>query len=66
MTNQTKNPIFWCTIAVVLGIIIGIIGWNRNEAIGNYKGAGFLIWTGCILIAGGIGGWFIFGSGNRK
>jgi hypothetical protein len=64
MTNQTKNPIFWCLVAVVLGIILFICGQYRNDAIGNYKGAGFLMWCGGIMAAAGLFGWHLFG--NRK
>lgn len=64
MTNQSKNPIFLCLIAVLAGIGLFIWGQYRNDAIGNFKGAGFLMWTGGILAACGLIGWFVFG--NRR
>lgn len=66
MSNQLKNPIFWCLIAIMLGGILAVIGWNRNDAIGNYKGAGFLMWTGGIILASGLIGWQVLGKGKRK
>lgn len=64
MSNQSKNPIFWSTISVLAGIGFGVWGWIRNESLGNYKGAGFLIGLGIVLIVFGAIGWFAFG--NRK
>lgn len=64
MKKLLKNPIFLCLVAVVLGIILFIVGQYRNDAIGNYRGAGFLQWTGGILALGGLLGWQFFG--NRK
>jgi hypothetical protein len=64
MTNQSKNPIFICLLLVLLGVGLFIWGQYRNDAIGNYHGAGFLIWAGGLLAAAGLFGWFAFG--NRK
>lgn len=65
MTNQTKNPIFWCFVLVLVGFTLLIWGVNRNDAIGNYKGAGAIITAAIIFIVGGIGGWFLFGDRKK-
>lgn len=69
MTNQSKNPIFWCFIAVVLGVALGIWGWVKgdcNSSVDCYVGSGFLKWTGGILIAAGLIGWQVFGNRKRR
>jgi len=69
MSNQTKNPIFWGLIAVVVGIALAIWGWNKGDCNSSplcYVGSGFLKWTGGLLLAGGIIIWGIFGMGNKK
>lgn len=66
MTNQTKNPIFWSVLILVLGMGVGIWGLIKADCIGTncWVGSGFLKWTGGILIvAGAIG---IFGFGNNR
>jgi hypothetical protein len=65
MKKQLTNPNFWCLVAVVAGIAIFIWGGYRNDAIGNYRGAGFLMWTGSILAAAGLIGWQVFGKGKK-
>lgn len=62
MTNQVKNPIFWCLVAVLVGILLLIWGGYRHEATGNYKGSGAMLWAGGILLSGGLLGWQIFGK----
>lgn len=64
MTNQKNNPIFWSSISFIAGIGFGVWGLIRNDAIGNYKGAGFLEGLGIALIAVGFIGWLAFS--NRK
>lgn len=69
MTNQSKNPIFWGLAAVVLGAALLIWGAVKGDCGGGpdcYVGSGFLKWTGGILIVGGLGLWFILGSGRRN
>jgi hypothetical protein len=69
MTNQTKNPIFWCLVVVVIGAILGAWGLTKvdcNSSPDCYKGSGFLLWTGGLLLLAGLIGWGIFGMGNKK
>lgn len=65
MKKQLKNPIFWCLVAVLVGIVLLIKGVYRNDAIGNYKGAGAMLWTGGILLAAGLIGWQVLGKGKK-
>lgn len=64
MSDQSKNPLFWCFIVLLIGIGLGVWGLIRNDAIGNYKGAGFLEWSGGILIVAALIGWQKLG--NRR
>jgi hypothetical protein len=66
MANESKNPIFWCFIIILLGIGLGVWGWIRVDCIGPncWHGSGFLMWSGGILIGLGLLGWFTLG--NRK
>jgi hypothetical protein len=69
MTNQTKNPIFWGLIAIVLGMALGIWGMIKADCGGGpgcWVGSGFLKWTGGILLAGGLGLWLILGNTRRN
>lgn len=66
MTNQFKNPVFWCLISVLVGIGLGVLGLIRNDAIGNYKGAGFLEWSGGILLLAGLIGWQVLGGSSKR
>lgn len=70
MTNsnsESRNPIFWCLVAIVIGAVLAAWGWDKNESTiaERTHGAVGMIVTGCLLLAGGIGGWFIFGN-NKK
>lgn len=67
MTNknsETRNPIFWGLIAVVLGTALWIWGAIRVDCSGPncWHGSGFLIVSGITLVLGGIASWFLFGS----
>jgi hypothetical protein len=55
MTNQLKNPFFWYVILFAGGMVIGALGWIKEDCIGPncWKGSGFIKWTG--IIAGVIG-----------
>jgi len=70
MTNansESKNPIFWCLVAVVIGAGLAIWGAIKGDCGGGpgcWVGSGFLKIAGWILIGSGIGGWFALG--NRK
>lgn len=68
MTDQTKNPIFWCLVCVVVGMGIGIWGMIKADCIGPncWIGSGFLKWTGGILLVAGLVGWQVLGSNKRK
>lgn len=62
--RQLNNPIFWCLVAVLAGLGLGIWGMIKEDCIGPncWIGSGFLKWTGGILLTGGFGGWLIFGK----
>lgn len=66
MSNQAKNPIFWCLIILLAGIGLGVWGMIKGDCIGLncWVGSGFLKWAGGILCILGLGGFFVFG--NRK
>lgn len=69
MSNQSKNPVFWCLVAVVLGAGLLIWGAIKGDCIGGpgcWAGSGFLKWTGGIIGAAGLGGFFLFGSGRKR
>ncbi len=69
MTNQTKNPIFWGLVAVVLGIALGIWGINKGDCNSSpdcYVGSGFLKWAGGILIVAGLLLWALLSNGRRR
>ena len=70
MSNQFKNPVFWCLVAFVLGIGLGIWGLIKADCIGGpgcWVGSGFLKAAGGILIVAGGAGWAILSNrkGNR-
>lgn len=66
MTNQSKNPVFWSLMVLLLGIGLGVWGMIKADCSGPncWVGSGFLEWTGGILIVAGIAGFFTLG--NRK
>jgi hypothetical protein len=66
MSNQLKNPTFWCFISFVLGLALGVWGLIKEECIGEncWVGSGFLLWAGSILIIAGLLVWAILS--NRK
>lgn len=66
MTNQSKNPVFWSIIILLVGIGLGIWGMIKADCIGPncWVGSGFLEWTGGIMIVAGLIGCFTLG--NRK
>lgn len=68
LKTESKNPIFWSAAAFVLGIVLGIIGWDKNESTipARTVGAVPIIIAGCILIAGGLYGFFTFGNKRRS
>lgn len=68
LKTESKNPIFWGLIIILLGLGLGIWGMIKGDCIGPncWVGSGFLKWAGGILIAAGLGGWAIFGSGKEK
>lgn len=69
MSNQnseTRNPLLWALIAVIIGAALWIWGAVRVDCSGPncWHGSGFLIAAGVTLVLGGIGYGFI--AGNRK
>lgn len=68
MTNQLKNPTFWCFISFVLGIALGVWGLIKQDCIGEncWVGSGFLLWAGSILIIAGLIGWAVLSSRKRN
>lgn len=69
MANQNselKNPLFWCVIMIFVGIGLGVWGWIKVDCIGPncWKGSGFLMWAGGILIGLALLGFFTIG--NKK
>jgi hypothetical protein len=66
--SELKNPIFWCLIAVLTGIGLGVWGMIKGDCIGTncWVGSGFLKWTGGILAAAGLVGWQILGNRKRN
>jgi len=66
MTNQTKNPIFWCAVAFVVGLAVAAWGWDKNESTieARTHGAIFMIVAGCIVAGLGLLGFFTLG--NKK
>lgn len=67
MSNQFKNPVFWCFIAFVLGIGLGVWGLIKedcNSGPGCWVGSGFLKGAGVVLILAGAVGWAVLS--NRK
>lgn len=68
LKTESKNPIFWGLVAVLLGAGLLIWGAIKGDCIGAncWVGSGFLKWAGGILIAAGLGGWAFFGGGNTR
>lgn len=68
MTNQTKNPLFWCIVAFIVGLGIGAWGLIKADCIGPncWVGSGFLKWAGGILIVAGLAGMAIVGGKGRR
>lgn len=64
--SETRNPIFWCLVAVAIGAVLAVIGWDKNESTipERTHGAVTMIVIGCTLLVGGLLGWQLFG--NRK
>lgn len=69
MTNQTKNPAFWCLVSFVVGMGLGAWGLIKSDCIsgpGCWVGSGFLKITGIVLIALGAAGWAIMSNKPRS
>lgn len=68
LKSESKNPIFWGLIAVLLGGGLLIWGAIKSDCSGPncWVGSGFLKWAGGILIAAGLGVWAVLGSGKSK
>ena len=67
MTNQSKNPVFWGLVAIVLGgglLIWGAIKGDCGGGPGCWAGSGFLKIAGGAVIGGGLVLWAVLS--NRK
>lgn len=72
MANQNselRNPLFWCLIAFLLGVGLGVWGWIKEDCQGGagcWHGSGFLKWAGGILIVVALFGWYKLSWGKDK
>lgn len=70
MVQQKKtHPVLAvCISAFILGMIIGGWGWDKNESTipKRTKGGVFMMWTGGIMIAGGLIGMALIGGRKEK
>jgi len=68
MTNQSRNPIFWGLVIILLGIGLGVWGMIKGDCIGPncWVGSGFLKWAGGILCIVALAIWGIFGGRKTK
>jgi hypothetical protein len=70
MTNQKKTniPLIICIAAFALGMAIGAWGLIKVDCNGSpdcYVGSGFLLWTGGLMIAGGLIGMVAIGGKTK-
>lgn len=67
---MSKNNLLLISVsAFVAGIALGIWGMIKEECNGSpncYVGSGFLLWTGGILIAGGLLGMWRLGGKTKR
>lgn len=70
MTNQKKTniPLLISIATFALGMIIGAWGLIKNDCIGPncWVGSGFLMWTGGIMIVGGLIGMLTIGGKTKR
>jgi len=66
--KKTNTPLIICISAFVLGMAIGAWGLIKEECIGPncWVGSGFLMWTGGVMIVGGLLGMFLVGGKTKR
>lgn len=67
--SESRNPIFWCLVAIVIGaafVIWGAVKGDCGSGPGCWHGSGFLKIAGWVLVGAGFGGWFVFGNGKKS
>jgi hypothetical protein len=64
LKKESKNPIFWGLVAIVVGAALLIWGAVKADCGGPgcWAGSGFLKWTGGILIAAGLVCWALLSN----
>jgi TRAP-type C4-dicarboxylate transport system permease small subunit len=70
MTTQKKTnvPLLICIISFALGMIIGAWGWDKHESTiaARTVGSVFMMWTGGIMIVGGLLGMLLIGGKTKR
>lgn len=68
LKTELKNPLMWCIVAFVIGLIIAAIGWDKNESTlaERTHGAVFMIWSGLITAAAGLLGMWLIGGKTKR
>jgi hypothetical protein len=67
--KKTNIPLLISIIAFALGMILGAWGLNKvdcNSGPGCWVGSGFLMWTGGIMIVGGLIGMAAIGGKTKR
>jgi len=66
--KKTNVPLIICIIAFVAGMGIGAWGLIKVDCIGPdcWVGSGFLMWTGGIMIVGGLIGMAAIGGKTKR
>jgi hypothetical protein len=70
MTTQKKThiPLIICIVAFVLGMVIGALGWIKEDCIGPncWVGSGAIKWTGISIGIIGLIGMAIIGGKTKR
>lgn len=67
--KKTNVPLLICIAAFALGMLIGAWGLIKEDCNNSpdcYVGSGFLLWTGGILIVGGLIGMAVIGGKSSR
>lgn len=67
--KKTNIPLLICIAAFALGMVIGALGWIKEDCIGPncWVGSGFIKWTGIVIgVVGLIGMATIGGKSSRS
>jgi hypothetical protein len=67
--KKTNIPLLICVAAFALGMAIGAWGLIKEECNGSpncYVGSGFLLWTGGLMIVGGLIGMAVIGGRAKR